>query len=69
MNGETYGHIDSDIGNGSRVKLKSNGTWEFVEEKKDFNGWVQRNSNQFFLGIITSIVAGIILYVILKRNY
>ena len=69
MNGETFGHIDSEIGNGSRVKLKSDGTWEFVEEKKDFNGWVQRNGNQFFLGIITSIVAGIILYVILKRNY
>ena len=68
MDGETYAHIDSEIGNGSRIKLKSDGTWEFVDEDKSFNGWVQKNGNQFFLGIVTSIVAGIIIYYLLKSK-
>jgi len=63
--GETYGHIDSEIGNGSRVKLKNDGTWEFVDEEQGFGGWVQRNGNQFILGVITSIIAAFIfLYLI-----
>lgn len=66
MNGETYGHIDSEIGNGSRVKLKSDGTWEFADEEPGFGGWVQRNGNQFILGVVTSIIAGLIIYYFLK---
>lgn len=69
MNGETYGHIDSQVGNGSRVKLKSDGTWEFVDEDTgSFNAWIQKNGNQFIFGVITSIVAGIILFYILNRK-
>ena len=68
MDGETYAHIDSDIGNGSRVKLRSDGTWEFVDEDKGFPAWVQKNGNQFLLGIVTSIVAGIIIYYLLKSK-
>lgn len=69
MEGETYGHIDSEIGNGSRVKLKNDGTWQFVDEDHgSFNAWIQKNGNQFFFGIITSIVAGVILYFILKKK-
>ena len=68
MDGETYAHIDSEIGNGSRVKLKNDGSWEFVDEDKGFAGWAQRNGNQFFLGIVTSIVAGIIIYYLLKQK-
>lgn len=68
MEGETYGHIDSQVGNGSRVKLKSDGTWTFVDEDSGFTGWVQRNGNQFLLGIITSLVAGIIIYYLLKQK-
>ena len=67
MNGETYAHIDSEIGNGHRVKLKSDGRWEFVDEEKgSFNSWIQKNGNQFIFGIITSIVAGLLLYYLLK---
>lgn len=69
MNGETYGHIDSEVGNGSRVKLKSDGTWEFVDEDTgSFNAWIQKNGNQFIFGVITSIIAGILLYYILRKR-
>jgi len=70
MEGETYGHIDSEVGNGSRVKLKSDGTWVFVDEEHGtFDAWVQKNGNQFFLGVITSIIAGIIIYWAVKSKY
>ena len=67
--GHTYGHIDSEVGNGSRVKLKSDGTWKFVEEDSgSFNAWIQKNGNQFILGVLTSVVAAIIIYKLLKAK-
>lgn len=68
-NGETYAHIDSEIGNGQRIKVKPDGKWEFVEEDKgSFNAWVQKNGNQFIFGVITSIIAGLLLYYLLKKR-
>lgn len=72
MEGATYGHIDSAGGGaiGNRVLLKSDGTWEFADGgDTTLKEWYNKTGNPLVIGIVSSIIAGIIIWYLLKSKY
>lgn len=70
--GETYAHIDSAGGGaiGNRVLLRSDGTWEFSEGGDTSIGeWYKRTGSPLVIGVVSSIIAGIIIWYLLKSKY
>jgi len=68
MDGEVYAHIDLGGIKGNRVRLTNDGKWQFVDDSKDVKAWINRNGNKFILGVVTSVIAGVILYMVLKSK-
>lgn len=72
--GEIYAHIDNLEGGGgvgNRVKLNSNGTWKFAEggeNDSSFDEWYRKTGNSLAIGIISSIIAGLIIYFLIKSK-
>lgn len=72
--GEIYAHIDNLEGGGgvgNRIKVNANGTWEFAEGENDssFDEWYRKTGNPLAIGVISSIIAGLLIYFLLKSKY
>lgn len=65
---DTYAHIDSEEGKGQKIQLHSNGTWEFMEDNDDIIEWTDKHKSPIIIGLITSILAGILVYYLIQRK-